>query len=152
MASKDRIAKITVHRTVEQALHVAFGDSRVRKSREFFALDPYRVKAILELLAEEDVTPREEVLADKEDSHALEKAFSRGRRFSFAFTGVTVGSELLFCRGLGITYRVMSDSTVEYMPKEMSISKAALNAAYECRYNWIAASGPENWPSLRAKR
>lgn len=152
-------ARVSDHRKVEQALHVAFGDSRVRRSREFFALDPYRVKAVLELLAEEDVTPREEVLADKEDSHALERALSRGRRFSFASAGVPIGAELTFSRGTGITCKVLSDSTVEYIGKEMSTSKAALYAAHTCGYKWTAASGPENWLyegetliSLRAQR
>ena len=54
-------ARVADHRKVEQALHVAFGGNRVRKSREFFMVDPFRVKAVLELLAEEDVTPREDM-------------------------------------------------------------------------------------------
>ena len=91
------------------------------------------------------MTPREEVLADKEDSHALEKAFSRGRRFSFASAGVPIGSEITFSRGSGITAKVITDSTIEFQGKEMSTSKAALIAAHACGYKWTAASGPENW-------
>ena len=59
---------------VERALHEAFGDHRVRKSREFFRLDPYRAKVILELLATEDVTPRSEVVQDASDVQAIAEA------------------------------------------------------------------------------
>jgi len=45
-------ARVSDHKKVERALHTAFGDSRVRKSREFFTVDPFRVKAILEVIAE----------------------------------------------------------------------------------------------------
>ena len=138
-------ARVADHRKVEQALHVAFGDSRVRKSREFCAVDPFRVKAVLELLAEEDVTPREEVVADQDDAQALEKALSRGRRFSFASAGVPVGAVLTLSRGEGITCTVKTDSTVEYLGNEMSVSKAALLGLQKCGYKWTAVSGTEYW-------
>ena len=42
---------------VENAFHFAFGGNRVNPGREFFEIDPERVKAILALLKIEDVTP-----------------------------------------------------------------------------------------------
>lgn len=42
---------------VESALHAAFDSVRVRPAREFFRVKPQQVKAVLELLALEDVTP-----------------------------------------------------------------------------------------------
>jgi len=53
------------------AVASAFGDFRVRPNREFFKMDPYKVKAILEVLALEDVTPKNEIVASAEDSQAL---------------------------------------------------------------------------------
>ena len=43
---------------IEQALHTAFGDFRVRANREFFEnVAPFRVKAVLELFCIREVTP-----------------------------------------------------------------------------------------------
>ena len=138
-------ARVADHRKVEQALHVAFGGNRVRKSREFFKVDPFRVKAVLELLAEEDVTPREEVVSDSDDVLALEKALTWVRRFSFASAGIPIGAQLTLSRGEGITCTVKTDATVEYQGVEMSVSRAALLALQSCGYKWTAVAGTEYW-------
>jgi len=138
-------ARVNDYKKVERALHVAFGDSRIRTSREFFSVDPFRVKAILELLCEEDVTPREQVVESKEDSMALEKAVKRGRRFSFASAGIPVGANLELIRGQNISCQVVSDSTVRFENEEMSVSKAALIALQKLGYNWTAVAGTEYW-------
>jgi hypothetical protein len=138
-------AKVVDYKKVERALHVAFGDSRIRSTREFFSIDPFRVKAILELLCEEDVTPREQVVESSEDSSALEKAVKRGRRFSFSSAGIPIGATLELIRSQNISCQVTSDSTVRFENEEMSVSKAALIALQKLGYNWTAVAGTEYW-------
>lgn len=138
-------AKVVDYKKVERALHVAFGDSRTRSTREFFSIDPFRVKAILELICEEDVTPREQVVESSEDSLALEKAVKRGRRFSFSSAGIPIGATLELIRGQNISCQVTSDSTVRFENEEMSVSKAALIALQRLGYNWTAVAGTEYW-------
>lgn len=53
---------------VEGQLHVAFGDFRVRANREWFRIDPFRVKAALELVAITDVTPNTEIVTEAADA------------------------------------------------------------------------------------
>ena len=42
-------ARVDDNQKIEKALHTAFGDFRVRSNREFFKMDPYKVKVILEV-------------------------------------------------------------------------------------------------------
>ena len=138
-------ARVSDHKKVEKALHTAFGDFRVRSSREFFTVDPFRVKAILEVLAEEEVTPREQIVETKEDATAIEKAVKFGRRFSFSSAGIPLGASLQLSRGEGITCLVKTDNTVLFNNEEMSVSKAALIALQNLGYNWTAVAGTEYW-------
>lgn len=138
-------AEVADHKRVERALHIAFGDSRVRKSREFFTVDPFRVKAILEILAIREVTPRQDVVADPEDSLALVKAVEYKRRFHFSTAGIPIGSVLTFARDESITCTVSSDTTVTYDGEVTSLSNSALKALRKCGYNWISVAGTEYW-------
>lgn len=138
-------ARVSDHKKIERALHTAFGDFRVRSSREFFKIDPFRVKAILEVLAEEDVTPREEIVESREDATALEKAVKYGRRFSFASAGIPIGAILQLSKGDSIACQVKSDSTVIFEDEEMSVSKSALMALQKLGYKWSAVAGTEYW-------
>ena len=49
---------------VERALHLAFGPSRLNPNREFFEIEVERVKAILDLVKVDDVTPTVQKDAD----------------------------------------------------------------------------------------
>ena len=53
---------------LERTLHTAFGDHRVRSNREFFKLDPYKAKVIIELLAIEDMTPGADSFEDESNA------------------------------------------------------------------------------------
>ena len=66
-------ARVSDSAKIERALHVGLGDHRVRNSREFFRIDPYRAKAILEVLAIEEVTPGASVFVEPDDLRALQK-------------------------------------------------------------------------------
>ena len=85
-------ALVSNYAQVEKAIHTAFGDFRVRQNREFFeGVEPFRVKAILQLLAIEEVTPS---LIKKHNSEVetqdLESEQPSRRRESFSFSMVSV--------------------------------------------------------------
>jgi hypothetical protein len=138
-------ARVSDHKKVERALHTAFGDSRIRNSREFFSVDPFRVKAVLELMAEEDVTPREEVFESKDAAEALQKAISRGRRFSFSSAGIPIGAQLVFSKSNNLICEVISDTSVKFNDQDLSLSKSALEALHQLGYKWTSVAGTEYW-------
>jgi hypothetical protein len=138
-------AKVEDNRKVERALHTAFGDFRIRPNREFFRLDPYKVKAILEVLELEDVTPRIEIVESPEDIQALRNANIKAGRFKFSTASIPVGSTLNFVKDLSITATVIEDTWVEYQGQRHSLTTAALEALIQCGYNWSSVQGPEYW-------
>ena len=95
---------------VEQALHVAFGDFRVRASRKFFeGIVPYRVKAVLRLHQIEDVTPGaigegENVVPEKEKP-------PRKEGFKFAMVDIPIGASLQWADNSQIEAQVADDRT-----------------------------------------
>ncbi len=152
-------ARVDDNRRVERALHTAFGDFRVRPNREFFKLDPYKVKAILEVLALEDVTPKNELVATAEDAQALRTVGIKAGRFRFSSAGIPIGAKLSFVKDLSLTATVEEDSWVIFAGERHSLTTAALEALKECGYNWSSVQGPEYWlyngesvGSLRARQ
>jgi hypothetical protein len=139
-------ARVPDYEKVERALHVAFDNFRVRKNREFFKdLDPHKVKAILELLAEEDVTPREDIVIDAEATQALEKAVRHTRRFSFSSVGIPIGATLVFAKDSSKTCVVETDTSVIFAGESMSISQAALRSLHDLGYRTPTAQGTLYW-------
>ena len=138
-------ARVEDHRKVERALHVGFGDFRVRPNREFFKMDPYKVKAILEVLAIEDVTPKNELVATAEDAQALRTVSINARRFKFSSAGIPIGATLNFVKDLNLSATVTEDSWVEFEGAKHSLTTAALAALKKCGYNWTSVQGPEYW-------
>ena len=152
-------ARVDDNRRIERALHTAFGDFRVRPNREFFKMDPYKVRAILEVLALEDVTPKNELVATAEDAQALRTVGNNARRFRFSSAGIPVGATLNFVKDLNLTATVEEDSWVVFSGEKHSLSTAALEALKKCGYNWSSVQGPEYWlyngesvGSLRARQ
>jgi hypothetical protein len=139
-------AEVSDYQKVERALHIAFDDFRVRKNREFFRnLDPYRVKVILELLADREVTPRVDVTLDDDAGRALERVVSHARRFSFASAAIPIGATLTFSRDSTRTCIVESDSSVVYEGQSLSISRAAIRAMQEMGYKTQTLAGGWYW-------
>lgn len=138
-------ARIDDAAKVEKALHTAFDDHRVRKSREFFEIDPYRVKVLLELHALEDVTPRDEIVESPEDSEAVERTLSRRPPFRFSMVDIPEGATLEFVRDSSVTATVVDDSTIMFRDKETSLSAAAIELMQEAGYTANAYSGPAMW-------
>jgi hypothetical protein len=138
-------ARVNDQKKVEKALHEAFGDHRVRKTREFFRLDPYKAKVILELVAEQEVTPKSDVVADASDEEALVEARKRRARFTFSSARVPIGATLTFSKGDGYTAIVVDDSRVDFRGEITSLSASAQRILKELGYSWVAAQGPAFW-------
>jgi hypothetical protein len=138
-------ARVNDQKRVEKALHEAFGDHRVRKSREFFRLDPYKAKVILELVAEEEVTPKSDVVFDSDDEEALVEARKRRSKFTFSSAKVPVGATLDFSKGEGYTATVLDDSRIDFRGQVTSLSASAQSIMKELGYTWVALQGPAFW-------
>jgi hypothetical protein len=121
-------ARVEDYQKVERTLHTAFGDHRVRSSREFFRMDPYKAKVVIELLALEDVTPRGDVFEDAESAEAVEKATKARGRYNFSENGIPVGATLEYASDRSVTCQVADDTSVLFMGQLVSLSKAAVMA------------------------
>jgi len=138
-------ARVEDNRKIERALHTAFGDFRVRPNREFFKMDPYKVKVILEVLAVEDVTPKNELVATAEDAQALRSVGIKAGKFRFSSAAIPVGATLNFVKDFNLTAIVEEDSWVVFCGEKHSLTTAALEALKQCGYNWSSVQGPEYW-------
>ena len=138
-------ARVDDNQKIERALHTAFGDFRVRPNREFFKMDPYKVKVILEVLALEDVTPKNEIVASAEDSRALRVVGANTRRFRFSSAGIPIGASLNFVKDSNLVAIVQDDHSVLFDGQSHSLTNAALEALRKCGYNWTSVQGPEYW-------
>ena len=125
---------------VEQALHEAFGDYRVRPKREFFYnLAPFRVRAILKLFEIEDLTPPSEQGDAPEDG-----TVNVQRRPSFRFDAVDIpiGATLQWRDDPDIECQVDDDTTyVIYEGQRWAISTLAKKLK---GWDW-APAGPDYW-------
>lgn len=130
---------------VESRLHVAFGDFRLRAKREFFKLDPLRAKAALEIAAIEDVTPRDDIVADTDDRSSLARAQSRAPNFRFSLAEIPVGSVLTFAKDPKFTATVSSDKKIVFENVEHSTTAAASEIMKRLGFNWSAIQGPQYW-------
>jgi hypothetical protein len=138
-------AEVTDAARVERAIHEAFDDHRVRKSREFFRLSPDKPKAIIELLCTNDVTPGGELFNEEGDKEALEESKKRRAAFNFAFVGIKSGTVLHSVFDDTITCVVTDDRRVNFRNQDHSLSSSALIIAHEKGYGWSKIAGPVYW-------
>jgi hypothetical protein len=138
-------AKVEDYVTLEKALHTAFGDHRVRSNREFFKLDPYRAKVIVELLAISEVTPGGDVFEDEESAKAVERASKVSGRFNFLENGIPIGSTLVYASDPSITCQVQDEQNVIFDGQVVSPSRAALMANASRGGKATAMQGPIWW-------
>lgn len=134
MSFSTGIRRVVDERKLVRALHTAFGDFRVRAKREFFKIDPFKVRAILEILALEDITPRNELVAAKEDLQALRVASIKSGRLKFSTVGIPIGATLNFVKNTNITTMVVEGSWINYEGEKHSLRTAALEALVKCEY------------------
>jgi len=92
--------KVRSAKPVEDALHFAFSGHRINPNREFFRIEPEKVKAILELVKIEEVTNyvEKELTQNvpENDRVASEVLKRRGPKMNFEEMQIPVGSVLMF--------------------------------------------------------
>jgi len=130
---------------VEKQLHQTFDFLRIRGNREFFKVDPANVAAALKLRAQEDMTPKSDVVEGPDDQRALDEARRVGGKYNMAMADIPVGTILEFVKAQSLTCTVSGKHDVEYEGQSMSLSKAALVAIQTLGYEWTSISGPEYW-------
>ena len=129
----------------ENALHVAFGDHRVRERREFFRISPDKPTAILKAFGLRNVTPGNAHIEDATDLRAIEKARAIKPRFEFEMAGVKEGATLHSVFDDEITCTVLPNERVLFRGRETSLTSSALEIALENGKAWKAIQGPRYW-------
>ena len=107
-------------RAVERSLHDAFADRRGDMLREFFAVDPERVVAILRQFGRRDVTPKGQAAGDGEEDIPKKRG---PFRFSMV-PEIEPGTILKFAYDDNVTCAVVDDRRVEFGGEEMTLSAA----------------------------
>lgn len=138
-------AEVTNCRDVERALHEAFDDHRVRRSREFFRLSPEKPRAIVRLLEQREVTPGGDVVETPEDQRALNEERRRRSRFRFEEIGIAPGAQLVSVFDETITATVHDSRKILFRDQITSLTSAALMIAAENGRRWSAIQGPAYW-------
>jgi hypothetical protein len=129
----------------EKTIHDVFDDRRVRQRREYFKIDPERVRSALLLAALEDVTPRDDVVEDADDQAALNKARTIRGAFNFKMVEIPPGTVLTFSKDESISCTVVDHKKIEFQEKVTSLSAAALNIIHKMGYTWKTLAGPDYW-------
>lgn len=119
-------------RDVEGRLHLAFGDRRVNETREFFRVEPHRVKAVLEMARVDDVTEQLEAALESDttavDRQAAETFKRRMRpKLNFHELEIPDGSILIFQDGMRQA-EVIAPSKVRFDGQECSLTMATRRA------------------------
>ena len=138
-------AEVADEAQVERAMHTAFGDHRVRNSREFFTIDAFRAKAFLEVVALREVTPHDVVVETEDDAEAIERTRRRRPPFRFSMVGIPVGAELVFARDPNQTASVVDDKTIRFRDQLTSLSAAASLIMGEMGFRGSNYPGPDYW-------
>jgi hypothetical protein len=110
---------------VEHQLHDAFDNNRINPKREFFQIAPERVVSALKLAEIENITPKKDIVENKEDQQALIKARIIREKFNFNMAKIPVGAELIFSRDDSIKAKVLDNHYIEYDGKKTSLSSSA---------------------------
>lgn len=110
---------------VEHQLHDAFDNNRTNPRREFFLIAPERVVSALKLAEIENITPKKDLVENREDRQAVINARKKREKFNFSMAKIPVGAELIFSRDEKIKAKVIDKYSVEYEGDLTSLSKSA---------------------------
>ena len=139
-------ARVADMDAAERLVHDAFADQRVTRRREFFTIDAERVRSAIKLAELEDVTPSEDDLVeDKEDRAALDRAKNRRGKASFGIIDIEPGTVLSFSKDPEMTCIVVDDKKVEFEGEITSLSASALTILHRMGYEWPTANGWAYW-------
>ena len=121
-------ARVGNSREVEQRLHDAFLNHRVRSNREFFEIAPERVVSALKLAEIENVTPGRDFVESEEDQKALDEARERRAVFNFAMVNIPVGAIIKYIDDEDVKATVIKQTgqyTIDFEGEHTSPSAAA---------------------------
>jgi hypothetical protein len=130
----------------EKLVHDIFDDVRVTPRREFFNIDPERIRSALRLANGVDVTPgEEEVVEDASDRAALGRAKKRRENTNFGMLGIEPGTTLTFSKDPSVVCTVIDEKKIEFEGETTSVSRSALTILHRLGYEWPAVSGWGYW-------
>ena len=139
-------ARVPDCRRLERTLHFVFGDNRARGNREFFTAAPDLVKAIIELVAIEDITPTDaEQSISPAQREAIEETRARAERRTFERLGLPPGTVLTFAKDPDVICTVAGPRKVMFERAEMTVSAAAMIVVRRMGYTWPTVNGFEYW-------
>lgn len=105
---------------VEKALHHLLEEEQVHPKREFYRVEPERLRPLLTLLGTETKAGKE----DRQDAQAVRRYRRRRPNLDFKRMGIEPGEELV---GLdGSTAKVTGSRKVVYEGREMSLTEATM--------------------------
>jgi hypothetical protein len=131
---------------VEKRLHFGLGDHRVNPKREFFRINPERVKILLEGWSIRDVTPTSDIVDSREEQESLNRESSRRPVFTFSMVDIPIGSELTFLKDETKTSIVSGDREIEYGGTRTSINRVTMEILKtEFGKTWNSVRGPDYW-------
>ena len=142
-------ARVPDCRKLERTLHFVFGEKRARLNREFFTASPDLAKAIIELVAIQNVTPTD---ADQDITPEERREIEAEKvKRTLGGLGIEPGTELVFLKDPDVRCTVHDGRKVNFRGEIMSPSRAGLIAVHEMGFTWPTVSGFEYW-SLNGKR
>ena len=133
-------AVVENYEEMEEALHIAFGENRVRERREFFeGIAPFRIKAVLKLHEKVDVTPNPADTA-RDTGEGEKERPPRAENFKFTMADVPIGATLEWADDPSIKCTVVDQnnrveyegtrSTISGLAKEIKGSSSARGSLY----------------------
>lgn len=140
----------------ERRIHNAFGDNRVNLKREFFRINPERIREVLKLIEKKDITPNEDIVEDSTDLNALNHEKEIRSRFKFSMVNIPPNSILKFSKDESITAKVVDDFQIEFENQITSTSASTRTILNRMGYKGTAYQGTLYWnyegESLLARR
>lgn len=138
--------RVQDYQKVEATLHSAFGDHRINGNREFFRIDPERVRVIFNLLPGEEIRIGEDAGAlENSDIVALKSANQRASVFNFKMIDMKPGTVLEWLYDPTITSVVVDDRKIEFEGEITSLSAAACKVGSRTGLGSGAYQGPRYW-------
>ena len=126
---------------VEHQLHDAFDNNRINPKREFFQISPERVVSALKLAEIENITPKKDIVENKEDQKALNEARERRSPFRFDMADIPVGAEIVFSRNENIKAKVIDNRFIEL---DGELTRLSASAQKILGYDY-GVSGTDYW-------
>lgn len=127
------------YKNKEKLLHKGLDSFRVRPSREFFAVSPETVVALMKFSGGEEIKVDNEMIGD---AGKVEEKPPRKEKFSFNAVGIKPGEEIVFTRDESKKCIVAEDGKhLKYEGKEYRLNAMAERFMKDAGYNWVHYRG-----------